>query len=137
MKRHIKVVGAVIVSDRDEILCALRSPAMKMAGFWEFPGGKVEADETPAEAIVREIREELGCDIEALDIHHDHTHEYEAFTVNLITLHCRILSGTPVPAEHAELRWVKRQDLALLDWLPADLPAISLLMAERAASHAV
>ena len=60
MKKIVKVVGALIENDNNEILCALRSKNMSMGNFWEFPGGKIEKGETPGDAIVREIKEELG-----------------------------------------------------------------------------
>ncbi len=85
MKKLIKVVGAVIENNNNEILCALRSPKMSLPNMWEFPGGKVEKDENLKQAIEREIREELGCTVEASDVFNDNTHEYDTFIVNLIT----------------------------------------------------
>ncbi len=69
MKKTIKVVAAVIENEHEEILCALRSPTMTMPNLWEFPGGKVEEDEDLYTAIQREILEELGCHIEADELH--------------------------------------------------------------------
>lgn len=63
MKKHLKVVAAIIENDQNEILCALRSPQMTQANMWEFPGGKVEQDEDLFSALKREIDEELGCKI--------------------------------------------------------------------------
>ena len=67
MKKLIKVVGAIIENENNEILCALRSPIMSLPNMWEFPGGKVEEDETLKEAIEREIKEELDCDVEFIE----------------------------------------------------------------------
>ena len=130
MKKLIKVVGAIIENDNKEILCALRSPEMNMPNLWEFPGGKVEENESLSEAIVREIQEELICNIEFKELFNDNTHEYEKFIVNLITLKCKIISGTPITTEHSKLIWLKRENLASLKWAPADIPAVNELIKE-------
>lgn len=131
MKKLIKVVGAVIENENNEILCALRSPDMSLSNMWEFPGGKVEKDENLKEAIEREIREELDCSIEFSDIFNDNTHEYDTFIVNLITVNCRLISGTPSAKEHSKLIWLKRENLLSLKWAPADIPAVEQLVSEK------
>lgn len=130
MKKVIKVVGAVIENDNNEILCALRSPKMSSPNLWEFPGGKVEVAEDLATAIIREIREELQCEVECFGVFNDNIHEYERFIVNLITMKCRIKQGTPIPNEHAKLIWLKRESLQSLVWAPADIPAVEQLVRE-------
>lgn len=131
MKKLIKVVGAVIENENNEILCALRSPKMSLPNMWEFPGGKVEENEELSEAIVREINEELKCHIECLGIFNNNTHEYENVIVNLITMKCRIKEGTPIASEHAKLIWLKRECLESLVWAPADVPAVRQLIKEK------
>lgn len=131
MKKLIKVVGAVIENENNEILCALRSPVMSLPNMWEFPGGKVEKDENLKEAIEREIQEELDCKIEFLDTFNDNTHEYDNFIVNLITVKCKLVSGTPTANEHSKLIWLKRENLDSLKWAPADIPAVLQLIAEK------
>lgn len=124
MKKTIRVVGAVIYNDRNEILCALRSPKMSLPNLWEFPGGKIEPNESPEQSLVREIEEELGCRIE-VHAHIETTlHEYEAIHVELATYRSEIVAGQPVAKEHAELRWVPIPHLEQLDWAPADIPAV-------------
>ena len=130
MKTLIKVVGSIIENDNKEILCALRSPEMNMPNMWEFPGGKVEGNESLSEAIVREIQEELLCQIEFTELFHDNTHEYEKLIVNLITLKCKLVAGTPTTTEHSKLIWLKRENLASLKWAPADIPALEQLIKE-------
>ncbi|PIB68840.1 NUDIX domain-containing protein, partial [Pseudomonas sp. 2822-17] len=71
MKKQVKVVGAVIENDRNEILAALRSPTMSLPNLWEFPGGKIEEGESPTEALIREIKEELDCTIEVNELIED------------------------------------------------------------------
>ncbi|MGQ4666333.1 (deoxy)nucleoside triphosphate pyrophosphohydrolase [Metabacillus halosaccharovorans] len=127
MKKIVKVVAAIIENDRNEILCALRSPNMSMANMWEFPGGKVEKDEDIYAALVREIKEELNCTIEVTDLFHDHTHEYESGTINLICMTCKIVSGQPEANEHSALLWLKRENLTSLKWAPADIPVVEQL----------
>ncbi|MCM1988816.1 (deoxy)nucleoside triphosphate pyrophosphohydrolase [Oceanirhabdus seepicola] len=130
MKKKIKVVGAIIENTNNEILCALRSLQMPMPNLWEFPGGKVEEGENLQEAIKREINEELSCRVEAFEVFNDYTHEYDKFIVNLITIKCKIIEGTPVANEHGALIWLKRDYLSSLNWAPADVPAVEELMKE-------
>lgn len=130
MKKTVKVVAAIIENDQNEILCALRSPQMAMPNLWEFPGGKVEKNEDIYSALVREIKEELNCKIETVELFHDNTHEYDTFIINLISVKCRIADGTPTPSEHSTLIWLKRENLESLKWAPADVPAVEELMRE-------
>ncbi|MEG0295873.1 MAG: (deoxy)nucleoside triphosphate pyrophosphohydrolase [Clostridium sp.] len=130
MKKTIKVVAAIIENDKNEILCALRSPEMSMSNLWEFPGGKVEDGESIADAIEREIKEELLCDIKFITEFNDHTHEYDKVFVNLISLKCELVSGTPIATEHSKLIWLKRENLYSLKWAPADIPAVKQLIHE-------
>ncbi|PGS54233.1 8-oxo-dGTP diphosphatase MutT [Bacillus sp. AFS041924] len=128
MKKQIKVVGAVIRNNQNQILCALRSPKMSMPNSWEFPGGKIEKEEKPEEALVREIQEELGCDISVSEMIEDVIHEYPNLVVNLITYEAKIISGYPVAKEHAKIEWKEISDLKELEWAPADLPTVEKLI---------
>jgi 8-oxo-dGTP diphosphatase len=132
MKKKLKVVAAIIENDEKEILCALRSPVMSNPDMWEFPGGKVESGEEINTALKREIEEELNCKIATTDgIFNVHTHEYESVIINLITIKCKVIEGTPIPIEHSKLIWLKREKLASLNWAPADIPAVELLIKEK------
>lgn len=128
MKKTIRVVGAIIKNDNNEILCALRSPNMSMPNVWEFPGGKVEILESLHEAIEREIREELLCEVRALDIFSNVVHEYDSVIVDLTCINCELVGGTPVATEHTRVEWVSRSNLKLLEWAPADIPSMELLV---------
>lgn len=130
MKKTVKVVGAII-ENNNEILCALRSKDMSLPMMWEFPGGKIEEGESVNEAIVREIKEELDCNIEVISIFNDNTHEYENIIVNLITVKCKLISGNPKAKEHAKLLWLPVDYLESLNWAPADIPAIEELKIRR------
>jgi 8-oxo-dGTP diphosphatase len=127
----IEVVGAVIVHD-GLVLCAQRGPHGALAGLWEFPGGKVEPDETAQGALEREIAEELGCVVEVGDEVTTTSHEYDFGVVTLTTFWCRLVEGTPDPTEHARIRWLAPAELDSLSWAPADLPAVVLVQAQLA-----
>lgn len=126
--KQIVVVGAVIVRD-GLILCAQRGPSGALAGMWEFPGGKVEAEETPREALEREITEELGCRVEVGDELTTTTHEYDFGIVTLTTFYCLLIDGEPRLTEHQAVVWLSPADLLSVHWAPADIPAVELLRA--------
>lgn len=130
MKKTIHVVGAIIENEQKEIFCALRNPQMVLANYWEFPGGKIEQGETPKQALYREILEEFNCTIQVGKQVAVTLHEYEQFFVHLETYKASIIKGTPQILEHAEARWVPRNQLLDLPFAPADLPSIQKLIAE-------
>ena len=123
MKKQIHVVGAVII-DEGLVLCARRGPSGSLAGMWEFPGGKIEVNETPTEALAREIREELDCEVRVGKQVEYTAHDYDFGVVHLTTFYCDLVDGTPTTSEHSEHRWLPPGRLAELEWAPADIPAI-------------
>jgi 8-oxo-dGTP diphosphatase len=127
MKRRISVVGAVIFNENNEVLCALRSPTMTLPNYWEFPGGKINKGEEPQAALVREIKEELGCAITVDEKVEEIEYEYETIIVHLTTYKAQILEGMPKALEHTELKWVSVKDLNNLNWAPADIPTVESL----------
>ncbi|MEH6939712.1 8-oxo-dGTP diphosphatase MutT [Bacillus sp. JJ664] len=128
MKKKIRVVGAVIRNNQNQILCALRSTEMSLPNLWEFPGGKIEKDEKPEDTLVREIKEELSCEIEVSELVEEVVHEYPAVIVNLLTYEAKITNGTPIASEHAKLEWKEVSELHELEWAPADIPTVEKLM---------
>jgi 8-oxo-dGTP diphosphatase len=128
VKKTVRVVGAVIYNEQNEILCALRSPEMSLPNFWEFPGGKMEEGENPEETLVREIHEELGCTIEVYEKMKEVHHEYPNIIVHLLTYKAKIVEGEPKAKEHAELKWVPIRNLHSLEWAPADIPTVEALL---------
>lgn len=127
--RIIPVVCAIIEQD-DLVLCALRSEHMSLPGKWEFPGGKLEVNELPEEALIREINEELNIEIKIIEALPIAKHAYvPEKIIQLIPFRCEIVNDeTPTATEHAELRWVKRGELLQLDWAEADVPLVMGLL---------
>jgi 8-oxo-dGTP diphosphatase len=125
--KKVDVVGAVILNEANEILCALRSQKMSLPGLWEFPGGKIEPNETPEESLIREIQEELNCTIKVGELVADATHDYPTITVRLITYLAKIVEGLPLAYEHEKLIWLPVNQLFTLEWAPADLPTLEAL----------
>lgn len=123
MKKHIHVVGAVIVED-GKILCAQRGATKTLAYKWEFPGGKIEEDETPQAALKREIDEEMDCIIEIGEAIETTVYEYDFGFVHLTTFYCHLISGKPTLTEHVAISWLSPHELMSLDWAPADIPAV-------------
>ena len=126
-KKYIRVVGAVIMNDDDEILCAQRPEGKNLALKWEFPGGKVEKGETETGALVRELDEEMECRINVLDKITTTVYEYDFGIVELTTYYAKILSGEIKMMEHVVMKWMNRENIDALDWAPADVPAIELI----------
>ncbi len=119
----IPVVCAVIETKKG-ILCAQRGERMPHPGKWEFPGGKMEPQESPEAALYREIREELGVSILVLDQLPARNHTYaDGKTIRLLPFRCTLVPGQePLAREHAQLRWLAVEALPDLDWVAADIP---------------
>lgn len=126
LPKQIAVAGAVIVKD-GEILCAQRGDAGTLAGWWEFPGGKIEPGETPEQALLREISEELRCTIRVGEWITTTTHEYDFGAVTLSTYYCELRSDMPSLTEHAAARWLPPHQLGSLPWAPADVPTVQII----------
>jgi 8-oxo-dGTP diphosphatase len=125
--KKVDVVGAVILNESNQILCALRSQKMSLPGLWEFPGGKIEPNETPEQSLIREIQEELNCTIKVGELVADATHEYPTVIVHLMTYLAKIIDGVPLASEHEQLVWLPVDQLNTLGWAPADLPTLAAL----------
>lgn len=124
------LVSAVALIDPDSrVLLAQRPPGKSMAGLWEFPGGKVERGETPEEALIRELHEELGIETwsSCLAPLTFASHSYLDFHLLMPLFACRKWEGTPQSREGQALRWVRANQLRDYPMPPADVPLISIL----------
>jgi mutator protein MutT len=104
-------VGVVWDRDRQRILIDRRLPEGELAGYWEFPGGKIEPNENVTDCIKRELQEELAIDVEVGDHLITVDHEYETLKVSLIVHHCIHVSGEPQAIASTEIRWVTIDEL--------------------------
>ena len=124
----IHVVCVILEDEKGRVFVARRPEGKALAGGWEFPGGKIEADETPQSALEREIQEELEIQIEVGDALPSSSYDYDFGTVVLHPFRSNILSGEINLTEHPEGRWVESKDLPDLNWVPADIPIMKALL---------
>ncbi|PWR22377.1 8-oxo-dGTP diphosphatase MutT [Zavarzinia compransoris] len=129
MTRIVLVTAAVLVDADRRILLAQRPAGRSLAGLWEFPGGKIEAGESPETALIRELDEELGITVRepCLAPLTFASHAYPNFHLLMPVYICRRWEGTPVAREHAALAWVPRKRLGEYPMPPADLPLIPVI----------
>jgi len=125
----VLVVAVALIDVDNRVLIARRPPGKPMAGLWEFPGGKVRAEETPEAALLRELREELDVDAASacLAPFTFASHRYESFHLLMPLYLCRQWRGTPRPREGQELRWVRANRLTDFAMPPADVPLCAML----------
>ena len=126
MKKHIDVVGAVIVKD-GAVLCARRGPGSQMAGMWEFPGGKIEAGETPEQAVIRELQEEVGIDAKSPVLLKTLEHRFPDRIITLYFFLVEDWQGEPYGKEGQPKRWVAQSDLKTEEFPPANEVVVTAL----------
>ena len=120
------IVVAAVVEENGAYLVTRRQAGVHLEGLWEFPGGKIDADETHAEALKREIKEELDADVDVHELVFETSHAYPEVTVSLYFYRCA-LRGVPRPLLGQEMRWVPRTELPSLGFPPADEELIGML----------
>lgn len=128
--KTIRVVAAVIRAtneNNEPIIFATQRGYGELKGGWEFPGGKIEAGETPQEALVREIREELDTEIRVGELIHTIEYDYPNFHLSMDCFLCSIISGQLTLLEHEAAKWLTKSELQSVQWLPADLELIDLI----------
>jgi len=124
MAKTVRVSCAIILKN-GKILVAQRSGKMDLPFKWEFPGGKLEANESAEACLIREIREELNIDIEVKKAFRSNFHSYEEEKeIELIPFLCGYISGHLVIKEHQQILWIEPENLLLLDWAEADVPIV-------------
>ena len=127
----IPVVAGILVRN-GQIMISRRPAGAHMGMKWEFPGGKIEPGETPEQALVREIREELSATVEPLRLLHTIEYDYPAFHLSMDCFACVLRGGEPTLREALAARWLGEDELETVDWLPADrvlLPTLRELLA--------
>ena len=125
--KTIRVVAAVIKAVNktgESIIFATQRGYGEFKGGWEFPGGKIEKGETPQEAVKREIMEELDTEIEVGEYIDTIEYDYPAFHLSMDCFWCQIVRGNLVLKEHEAARWLTKDELNNVEWLPADITLI-------------
>jgi len=115
----LEVVAAMICEGERFLICQ-RPEGKNCAGAWEFPGGKIEAGESGAQALVRECREELAVELEPGGVLADVVHDYPGFSIHLTLYRARVLRGAPAALEHSAVKWICEAELADYEFCPAD-----------------
>lgn len=122
----IKVVAAIIEKDGKILFCR-RGPGGNCSALWEFPGGKIEPGETPFEAIIREIKEELSADIEPSEIFCEYPFSYPEKDIYFYFIKAKLVSEKIEPTFHSETKWLSPFEAENLEFCPADIPAAEKL----------
>ena len=125
--KHIEVVAAIIHDDEGRIFATQRGYG-EWKDWWEFPGGKMEAGETPEEALKREIREELATDIGVDEFLCTVEYEYPQFHLTMHCYLCSLMTESLYLNEHEAAKWLMKDELDSVKWLPADVKVVEALM---------
>lgn len=123
----IDVAAAILENDNGKVLIARRKQGKKLAGYWEFPGGKLEIGETPQECLIRELNEEMNLTIEISKYVGENIHYYEQGPIRLLAYKGKITGGEIKLTDHDEYAWINLQELKNVKLAPADVPFIQLL----------
>lgn len=123
----IDVAAAILENDNGKVLIARRKQGKKLAGYWEFPGGKLESGETAQECLIRELNEEMNLTIEIGNYVGESIHYYEQGPIRLLAYKGKITGGKIKLTDHDEYAWLNLQELKNVKLAPADIPFIQLL----------
>jgi 8-oxo-dGTP diphosphatase len=129
--RKLVVAGLIVDQSRpQEVLLSQRRADQSFALDWEFPGGKIEAGESPADALLRELQEEIGVTVEVGGIWDTLFHRHAGFDLLMLVYQCRIVDGHARPVAVADVRWVSLNELPKLGIMAADLSLVTRLVSE-------
>jgi len=117
----IKVVCGIIFKDEKIFLCR-RNSKKTLAGYWEFPGGKIESEEVAVDALSRELYEELGMKVRIIEHFKTVVHHYDTFTIELIAYVCQFQEANYMLTDHIMYEWVNKRELNKWNLAPADIP---------------
>jgi len=128
-------VTCAIVLNQGRVLVTQRSEKMRLPLKWEFPGGKIEPNETAEACISRELNEELNIEVEIVNKLRPCPFQYETMSINLIPFVVKMKSGQILLREHKDFKWVEIHELTRFDWAPADLPVLEQFLKSDYASR--
>lgn len=132
--KHIEVVCALIQNEEGKIFCCKRGPGRALANKWEFPGGKIEQNETKEEALVREIKEELKSDIKVIKYIGVSNHYYsdleKPFSITMYSYLCKLINGNLELTEHIDSCYASVEEMKRMDFADADIPLVDLILLE-------
>ena len=120
----VRVVAGVVMEE-GRVMVTRRGPHVRLAGLWEFPGGKVEDGEDDHTALARELWEELQIRVEVGECVGENIHTEERGPFCLVAYRATIMEGRPVLSDHDEIAWITPDKLSQLDWAPADIPLLA------------
>ena len=126
-------VDAAIIEQGDKILIAKRAPGKHLAGYWEFPGDKIESNETPQDCLARELYEELNVRINVGRFVGISEYKYDTKFIKLQAFICQIVSGEMILKDHDKIKWIRLSEIHQFNIAPADKPLIQLY--DKARNH--
>ena len=129
-EKLLRVTAAIIKKD-NKIFIARRAQHKHLAGFWEFPGGKIENNETPEVCLKRELIEELGITVTVGKLFMENQHDYGDKIIMLMAYLCELISGDISLKDHDKFAWVEKTELTNFKFAPADIPFVNALHAEQ------
>ncbi len=125
MEKKKADVAAALIRDQERFMICKRPANKARGGLWEFVGGKLEEGESPAQALVRECREELDCEVLPEEVFMEVDHDYPDLFVHLILMNARIVKGEPKLIEHQEIQWITPDEIENYEFCPADKEILS------------
>lgn len=123
----IDVAAVIVENQKGEVLVARRKKDKKLAGYWEFPGGKIEKGENPEESLIRELKEEMNIVIEIGEFVGENIHFYDRGPIRLMAFTGKIVAGEIKLVDHDEYLWIGLDDVKNIRLAPADIPFINML----------